>query len=243
MAEIQRQHRAATRRAAGGVTTHGAPVNASVAQSTSSFPRAGLASKTPEGDQRLATKMQFTKDGMSPFGQVMATDADFRLIEQKRKLEEEAQYDKWLGENFHKGDVAARKWLQDTVPEYYEVREREIDERADFAATVAKLKLRGPRNTKEMILLYGLMEGKIKLDPGWNVIGYVDQEAVDDAGVRKNRFTEKLAGPFRWTTPAERETRAKNPTNPFRNEDITAPVAGLSGDATTDFEELFGQFS
>lgn len=252
MASLSAKMRDYTRTAHGGVTTFAQDDikrNDDPAQSTASYPRAGLTSRTPEADQRLKTKMQFVDDdGDSPFGQVMATDADFALVEQKRNLAEEARFDSWVGTNFHQGDVAKRKWLQETMPEFYESREAVIMQRAKFAARVALLKLRGPQNEKDLILLWGLQTGRIKLQPGWNVIGYTDG---GDTDALNTRFMEGVFGPMRYRNAGQRQEDSENPTNPFRETDggggrgqwdTNTFLSGLpSANGKTDMDTLFGE--
>lgn len=243
---LQQTFREATLAAAGGQTTHNDPRTENLAQSTYSYPRAGLASTTPEADQRLRTKMQMMKKdtGMTPFGQVMATDADFKLLDQKQKVAELANFDKWVGENFHKGDVVARQWLQEVHPGYYDAREKEIDDRAEFAKMVAKVKLRGPATYEELVLVYGLMEGKIQLEPGWNVIGYHDASFTTSAD-RQNRFGKHLMGPFRHMSAKERENNAKVSDNPFGgvNTKIQSDVFGADSDmAMDDFVKMMADW-
>jgi hypothetical protein len=265
MANLQNFFRDATETADIGTTTHS---QASVqnnnvpAQSTLSYPRAGLKSRTPQADQRIKNKIDLIDPvtGRTPFGTVVATDSDFQALEDKRKLAEEANFDAWLGENFHKGDVAARKWLQQTVPDYYAVREKEIDDRAEFAKMVAKVKLRGPQTTEEMVLVYGLSEGKIKLEPGWNVIGYVEPDAVNPTQAdRQNRFASSLLGPMKYQSQYARTQNATNPVNPFRQAQGQAANAGgamwpgvmgganagsnNAGNAGRDFQQMQQMFS
>lgn len=270
MADLQNFFRGATSAAQGGTTTHtqaSVQENANPAQMTASYPRAGLSSRTPEADQRMRTKMQMMdpNTGRTPFGTVMATDADFKILEQKRKLVEEANFDAWLGQNFHKGDVTSRKWLQEVVPDYYDAREKEIDDRAEFAKMVSKIKLRGPKTTEEMVLVYGLSEGKIELQPGWNVIGYVEPDANGDkaasAAALNNRFLLGLMGPMRYQDQATRKSRAESQfanargqrvnlpagsENPFGRRDGTGAgsrfMDGPSPNARADFDSFLADF-
>lgn len=241
-----------TRRAQGGQVTHEDPTSNNPAQSSYSYPRGGLSSTTPELDQRMRTRMELLNaDGSSRFGMVNATDADFEWLERKRKLEELANFDAWVGRNFHKGDVAARKWLQETMPEYYEAREQLAVERAKFALRVFLLKLRGPKNEKDLLLLWGLESGRIQLDEGWDRIGYhVNLKEGDSMAENQKRFAKNLFGPYRYLTQKQREENAKSASNPFRTEDGSPargqfnvgqqfPAHGPQENALKDLSELF----
>ena len=137
---------------------------------TSAFPRGGLQARdkrdelVSEKAQYLAKSQAAGRPGMSPFGQVVATDRDFEWLRKKRETEAFANLDAWIGKNFHKADPATRRWLQETYPEYYESRERLMTDRAKLALRIQLLKLRGPKNEKDLMLQWALQTGRIKLD-------------------------------------------------------------------------------
>ncbi len=164
-----------------GLYTHAQAAEPGVPQglSTGSFPRKGFEARDSR-DELVAEKKQFMDaNGMSPFGQVVATDADFKWLQKKRETEAYANLDKWIGTNFHKADLPTRKWLQETFPDYYESRERIMVERAKLALRIKLLKLRGAKNEQDLLLQWGLQTGRIKLDNDWDVVGpYKDTGAV-----------------------------------------------------------------
>jgi hypothetical protein len=113
--------RAYTKEAQDGVYTSGqAAAGPSPAQTTRQFPRGGLNADDPR-DELMKEKMEFIaggqgQPGMTPFGEVIATDADFQWLQRKRDTEALANLDSWVGSNFHTGDVTTRKWLQEVYP-------------------------------------------------------------------------------------------------------------------------------
>jgi hypothetical protein len=103
-----------TRQAEAGVVTHNAPAPRAdaPAQQTAVYPRGDLQARDSRDDM-MALKQQFMATGPNtPFGQVQATDSDFKWLQKKREAAEFANLDAWIGTNFHKADVATRKWLQ-----------------------------------------------------------------------------------------------------------------------------------
>jgi len=119
MSGILNATRQATKDAQSGIYTSGALPGPSPAQVTESFPRGGLGSQDPR-DELMKEKMEFLRSsaaagggaGATPFGTVVATDEDFKWLQQKRDTEALANLDAWIGKNFHVGDVTTRKWLQ-----------------------------------------------------------------------------------------------------------------------------------
>lgn len=117
MASLIDQTTKYTRQAQGGVVTHDIdPEGITGARTTGAFPRGGLESRSSR-DEIMQEKAEFLKDAkagsaMTPFGEVIATDEDFKWLQKKRETAEFANLDAWIGKNFHTPDVATRKWLQ-----------------------------------------------------------------------------------------------------------------------------------
>lgn len=107
-----------TRQAQGGVVTHEVEDDGRVtgARTTGAFPRGGLESRSGRDELMQEKAEMMDSMGMTKFGQVTATDADFEWLQKKRETAEFANLDAWIGKNFHTPDVATRKWLQETFP-------------------------------------------------------------------------------------------------------------------------------
>jgi hypothetical protein len=215
-----------TRRGRGGTQTHQAEDtdDQHAAHITTSAPR-DLSGNDARRDERMRNvASMLNADGTSPFGVVTADAAQIAAWqERKREKAELANFDAWVGKNFHKNDPMARKFLQETYPEYYEAREKLAVERAKFALRVFLLKLRGPKNQKDLILLWGLQTGRVRLDDGWDRIGYTfpkkDQAAAQLE--QQNRFMKNLFGPYKYETGKSRkeyvESLKEHPElDPFR---------------------------
>lgn len=226
-----------TRQAQSGIYTSASPSmqGATPAQVTQAFPRGGLDHQDAR-DELMKEKMEFLKSGggmgMTPFGQIQATDADFQWLQHKRDQEALANLDAWVGQNFHTGDVTTRKWLQEIHPEYYEVREKEIMDRAKFALRVKFLLLRGPKNEKDLILLWGLQTGQIELDRDWDKIGPSQTDTQFKIAQEQKRFKKGLFSPLRYKTDGERglnqNTAYGNPFKPV-NDSAAGGQGALGG--------------
>ena len=198
-----------TKQAQSGVVTHDIQQGATPAQRTGIFPRGGLSAAEPK-DELMKEKMEFLRTAqaagrpaVTELGLVTATDSDFQWLQRKRETEAMANLDQWVGTNFHTGDVATRKWLQETYPEYYESRERLMVDRAKFALRVKLLLLRGPKTQKDLVLQWGLQTGRIKLDRDWDRIG-PDGTRPFNAADEQDRFGKGLFSPSRYLSDDER---------------------------------------
>lgn len=207
----------------GGVYTHDAPTPDG-AMSTGAFPRGGLQARDPR-DELISEKHQMMDaNGMTEFGQVQATDRDFEWLRKKRETEAFANLDAWVGENFHTSDVATRKWLQETYPEYYEARERLMVDRAKLALRIKLLKLRGPKNEKDLMLIWGLQTGRVKLDRDWDRIGPYQERGQFNRAGEQERYKNGLFSIRRYVSGSERADNAGydaggSSPNPFMPKD------------------------
>lgn len=217
-----------TQDAESGIYTHKAHTGES-AVATGSFPRGGLQARDAR-DELVSEKAQMmNSQGMTPFGQVQATDADFKWLQKKREADQLANFDSWAGENFHSNDPATRKWHQEVNPEYYESRERLMVDRAKLALRIKLMKLRGPKNEKDLMLWWALQTGRIQLDRDWDVIGPFsdDKNRKFDEAKEQERFKGGLFNIRRYQTSGERDTAQAGTSaygdtglnNPFRTND------------------------
>lgn len=221
MTNILNQTDAFTRAAQSGIfTTDNTKQGPSAGQVTQQFPRGGLGAGTPQ-DELMREKMEMIKKygantGMTPFGQVTATDKDFEYLRKKRDTEAAANLDAWISENFHTGDVTMRRFLQQVYPQYYEEREKLMLDRAKLALRIKLLLMRGPKGPKDLVLIWGLQTGHIKLDRDWDKIG-PSSESPEMGGEfgELNRFKNGLMNPRRYLADSEREKNQVANGNPF----------------------------
>ncbi len=89
-------------------------------------------------------------------------------------------------------------------------------DRAKFALRVKLLKLRGPKNHKDLILQWGLATGRIELDKGWDVVGMYDEPGKSDIADSQSRFRGGLLNYRRFLSDKERENNTNFAGNPFK---------------------------
>lgn len=216
---IHREISKVTKQAEDGVFTSATPPGTrSGGNITQAFPRGGLGTASPSKDELMRMKQQMMdpNTGMSAFGEVSATDEDFKWLQSKRRTEEAANFDSWVGNNFHSNDAVTRAWLQEVYPEYYEEREQLMLERAKLALRIKLLLLRGPKNEKDLILMWGLETGNIELDRDWDVIGpsTTTVSGITNAAEQR-RFAQGLLGHKQYKSDSERKAFANSYSNPF----------------------------
>lgn len=151
--------------------------------------------------------------GDTQFGKVMFTDRDAQWLARKQKAAELANFDSWFGTNFHKNNVAARKFAQEINPEYYASREQAMVDKAKMALRLKLIGLRGPKSEEDLFTLYALQRGLIKLDPSWDQIGYYNNNGVSSTD--RTRFKERLMSIPRLKSLGQRKINAAVKQNPF----------------------------
>lgn len=188
-------------------------------------------------DELMRMKQQFLeKAGVgatTKFGVLHAEDADFEWLKRKKATEITANFQHWVTENFHTNDVVKRKWLQEIFPEYYDEREKEMLQKTKLAMRVKLILLRGPKNEKDLVLMFAIAKGLVTLDRDWDRVG-PSMDTVDAAEEQK-RFRANLLNPARYQTNAQRGVNQKLNNNPFRPQnasEIGKPFAFAAAEET-----------
>ncbi len=224
-ARIQNQHAKMTENARLGVVTHDQDREGNVQGGAAAFSFPNSFSAASPRDEIVDLKRQLMDDGgMSPFGQVQFTERDARWLLEKQQASEQANFDSWFGKQFHKNDVASRQFAQQIYPGYYEDRERKMTERAKLALRINLIKLRGPQNEEDLITLYGLQSGKIRLEEGWDRIGVSYDKVSDQTGpTAEERFSRGLLSVRKFLSQAERTGNLGTGENPFGSASTSDP--------------------
>lgn len=116
--------------------------------------------------KELKADMAATNNGVSPFGQVHATDEDFEYLAQKRDQIERFGYQKFLAKSFDLTNPAERELLEKVAPDYYKSREEEINQQAELQKRLAHIRLRGPRSEEDMMTLWAIHTKRIPMPEG-----------------------------------------------------------------------------
>lgn len=185
--------------ASAGVVTH-APDAATQDQAgamASSLPRQ-FGKPSGRWDNQVEMKRQLIEKSGSPntpYGQITFSDRDARALLEKKKAAEAAAFDGWFGEHFNTNDLPTRLLGEQLNPEYFEKREEQLVQKAELALRIELMKLYGPRSEEDLMILFGLQTGYLRLEDGWNVIGAA--ESVESAA-NKARFQREVSSVSRF---------------------------------------------
>jgi hypothetical protein len=95
-------------------------------------------------------------------------------------------------------------------------------ERAKMALRIKLLKLRGPKTEEDLITIWGLQTGRIKLDKDWDRVGAYemtpDEHDKEGEVSSRQRFANGLFNFRRYLSSAERLKNGEDASNPFKSD-------------------------
>lgn len=101
---------------------------------------------------------------------VELTPQDVEWLEERRRTQEQIDFDEWLTRKVDISDPAENRWLQEKYPEFWSRRERFIDDKINIEARLAKIRLRGANSVEDYKLLFAMERGYITpaIQPLWS---------------------------------------------------------------------------
>jgi hypothetical protein len=118
---------------------------------------------------RLQNKAEYVANrgnGGPNFGEIRATEADIEVLQEIEKRKQEVSFESWLANYFDMNDPATAKLVEDMMPEYYEKRMEAIEHQAELQKNLALIRLRGPKNKQDLMVLYLAATGKLPVPSG-----------------------------------------------------------------------------
>lgn len=164
------------------------------------FPTDDLTQEDPR-DKIMAAKLALAdKQGVTPFGQLIASDSDFDWLDRKRAKEDEADLQAWFAQNYdfmapEQKAVARRLW-----PDFYAQRQRMLERNVRLQQRIAELKLHGPQNKNDLMLQYAIESGYIPADPLENILHPERTKEAREREARQATFARGLLNPKARTT-------------------------------------------
>lgn len=119
-------------------------------------------------DTRLAIRNAYNRqreNGLD-LGEMRATDADLDVYEDLERQKQRVSFEQWLSNQFDLNDPATAKLVEEMMPEYFDKRMEAIEHQAELQKNLAMVRLRGPRNKTDFMLLYLLSTGQLNLPRG-----------------------------------------------------------------------------
>jgi hypothetical protein len=111
--------------------------------------------RLPEGMQGDPAAMELLRHF-----KVNLTQKDIDFFEDRFKTAEKVRFDDWLTQVIDISDPGESRWLQDLYPEFWNRREKYIDDEINTEAALAKIRLRGIKNMSDLKLIYAMETGR-----------------------------------------------------------------------------------
>lgn len=161
------------------------------------FPTDSLTSYS-EKDKEMVARIEASKasgvPGVTPFGLMLARDEDFKWAQEKQAVAEVANFQKWFAEEFDKMDPAQKQRAKELYPEFYRERKRLLKKQAKNLMRLAKIKLEGIQDFKDLQTSYLAETGRLDVGPLNNILH--PESDLPNKGGTQQTFVRGLANPF-----------------------------------------------
>lgn len=132
--------------------------------------------------QRAQAPMGYTK-----FGQMQVTDADLQWMKKKAEEAEKANFQQWFAQEFDRMSPADKNVAKKLYPEFYAERKRLLKKQAKNLAHLARIKLTGPENFKDLMITYLAESGRLDVGPIENLLHQEQFQHIESNSVRFKR--------------------------------------------------------
>lgn len=188
-------------------------------------------------DKAMAAKLAMANEkGVTPFGQLIASEADFDWVERKRLEEEEANFQAWFAANYDKQAPHVKKMAHQLFPDFYKQRMKMLEKNVRMQQRVAELKLNGVQSKEDLYLQYAIESGIIPSDPLEHILHPEKIEMNKEAETRQGQFVRGLLNPRAYDRRAANASgvrySARALLSETRKEDVNAWKLGLTKGGT-----------
>jgi len=153
------------------------------------FPTEKFTEYSPEDREKVA-KLQVGDQ----FGLRLAEKSDFDWYQRKQAAAEAANFERWFAKEFDLMDPAQKQRAKELYPEFYASRKKLLKKQAKNLMRLAKIKLEGIQDFKDLQTSYLAETGRLDVGP-LNSILNPENAAMDKHDTQKT-FVRGLANPF-----------------------------------------------
>lgn len=150
-------------------------------------------------DTRIALKQKLLAGPDRPLGDAQLTDRDIDWYAKKEDVRRRIAFDGYFARLFDTKDINKLRLAQQIHPEYYAMREREIDRQAQIQKKIAMIKLRGPVDLDDLMFIYALQNGGITLRP----VPLYNLDKPPTTEETASQYKKGMFNPSRWIKPGE----------------------------------------
>jgi hypothetical protein len=163
------------------------------------FPTADLAAPKSKADKLWATKLQIQdqtgQTGVTPFGVLEAKDEDFKRLQDRQALMEEANFQAWFAKFFDYASPAQKKRAKELYPQYYAQRKALLKRQSENLYRYARLKLMGVEDEDDLRTAYAAETGRLDIGPLTHLLHPEQNERAQ--GMQERKFARGMWNPWR----------------------------------------------
>lgn len=170
------------------------------------FPTAGLTAKDPR-DELMSLKLGTgNAAGVTPFGQLKASDKDFEWMRKKALAAEKANFEQWFAQHFDRMSPAQKKRAKELFPSFYAERQKLLKQQSANLYDLARIKLNGIDSYEDLFKMYMAQTGRLDVGP----LNHLLNPEAASARSQGVAFRRGLLNPFRVAGDYGPRTRAQN---------------------------------
>lgn len=197
------------------------------------FPTEKL-TRSDKGDVVQSMKIELgDESGVTPFGQLIASDSDFKWLQKKRDQEAEANFQAWFAQNFDKMSPEQKKMARELWPDFYQQRLELLDKDLDLMRRLARQNITGIQTKEDLLLQYAVEAGYIDGDRLSNLMHPEKAAANRSKQQRQTAYVRGLLNPKRLPGANHFVDRNANAQTATGRHNATIPAASLG--LTTGF--------
>lgn len=175
------------------------------------FPIANEA-PTTEDQVRLTNKLELQAEGMkaqaaagianplpgvTPFGMLQATEADFETLEKMREHELEMQFEQWFASNYDKMGPEQKAYARHMWNHFYEKRLQNLEYNLELLGQLARIEITGIKTKKDLLLKYAKEAGFIDTNYVENILHPEKAERAQKEEARQKNMRRGWLNPRR----------------------------------------------
>ncbi len=138
-----------------------------------------------------------TAPGVTPFGQLIASDEDFAWLRGKREAEAYANFQAWFAQNFDHMSPTEKAIARKLFPSFYEERVRHANKLIDLQRKQVELKIKGIETKEDLLFQYALESGMLPTDAVENILHPEKVRAARTQAMRQAQYGRGLLNPKR----------------------------------------------
>ncbi len=146
---------------------------------------------------KLSLQDAANNPGQTIFGKLVASDSDFKWLQNKREGEAYANFEQWFCSNYDKMSVTEKAIARKLFPSFYASRLKLLDRQIALQRRIAELKIKGIESKEDLLFQYALEAGYVDAQPLSHILDPEGARLAKERAARIARYGRGLLNPKR----------------------------------------------